>query len=311
MDTDSLSVWRNMTTEEQVAQETVHPEEFPGAMVVDSEGYIYGKTRKPEIRPDRIVLEVYKERSVDESYPDITALKSILLSAVRKTFGKPTMQDLYAQIRKETGKSEFTDENLIEYAKRKGIPVPMIKGSKNLEEKKGTVESADIDAIGKTDLGICILLKRPLEAAQRGLKPAKIVPFRPYHELGPKMVVDARAKILGYAADMFLNSLGEPQIKLKKKGAVEQEIPDTQALENFLLSHGEKRDRLYKVVADSFHLKQVTPQHLVTWAQQQGYHIPMKKSLESKELEFQYLLPWKAIRKIGDVVILDSPIETA
>src|SRR5712692_4519870 len=109
-----------MTFEEPVVRETVHPEEFPGALVIDSEGYIYGKTRKPEIRPDRIVLEVYRERTVDESSPDIPALKNQLLSMVKKTFGKPTMQDLYAQIRKETGKAQFSDDEIVEYSKRKG-----------------------------------------------------------------------------------------------------------------------------------------------------------------------------------------------
>ncbi len=180
---------------------------------------------------------------------------------------------------------------------------------KTIEEKKGNVESAEIDAIGKTDMGICILLKKPLEAAQRGLRSAKPVPFRPFHELGPKMVIDSRARIIGYAADIFLNNVGEPQIKLKKQGTVEQEVPDIQALESHLLSQGEKRDRLYKVVADAYHLKQVTPEHLVSWARQQGYQIPTKKAHEKRELEFQYLLPWKAIRKIGDIVLLDGPIE--
>lgn len=300
-----------MTSEEQVARETVHPEEFLGSLVIDSEGYIYGKTRKPEIRPDRIVLEVYRERTVEDSHPDIPALQNILVSMIKKTFGKPTMQDLYAQIRRETTKTQLSDEELLEYAKRKGVSIPMIKGSRIIEEKKGAVESPDIEAIGKTDLGVCILLKKPLEAAQRGLRSAKPVPFRPFHELGPKMIIDSRARIIGHAADIFLNSVGEPQIKLKKQGTVEQEVPDIQALESYLLSQGEKKDRLYKVVADAYHLKQVTPDHLVSWARQQGYQIPTKKAHEKRELEFQYLLPWKAIRKIGDVVLLDGPIEKA
>ena len=300
-----------MSSEEPVIRETVHPEEFPGAIVIDSEGYIFGKTRKPEIRPDRIVIEVYRERSVDEAYPDVPALKNILVGMIKKTFGKPTIQDLYAQIRKETGKAQFSDEELVEIAKRKGISIPMIKGSKTLEEKKGAVESADIDAIGKTDLGVCILLKKPFEAAQRGLRSSKPVPFRPFHELGPKMVIDSRARIIGHAADIFLNSVGEPQIKLKKQGTVEQDVPDIQALESYLLSQGEKRERLYKVVASAYNLKQVTPDHLVSWARQQGYQIPTKKAHEKRELEFQYLLPWTTIRKIGDVVLLERPIETA
>lgn len=300
-----------MTSEEPITRETVHPEEFPGAVVVDSEGYIYGKTRKPEIRPDRIVLEVYRERAIDESYPDIPALKNILVSMVKKTFGKPTMQDLYAKMRQESGKAQFSDDEIVEYAKKKGVTIPMIKGTKTVEEKKGAIESPEIDAIGKTDMGICILLKKPLEAAQRGVRSARPVPFRPFHELGPKMVIDARARIIGYAADIFLNSAGEPQIKLKKQGSVEQEVPDIQALENYLLSQGEKRERLYKVVADSLHVKQATAEHLPIWARQQGYNVPMKKASEKRELEFQYLLPWKTIRKIGDVVLLDMPIEKA
>lgn len=301
-----------MTTKEPlIREETIHPEEFSGALVVDSEGYIYGKTRKPEIRPDRITLEVYGERTVEESYPDMQALKNLLLQTVKKTFGKPTMQDLYAQIAMELGKPQFSDEEILEYAKRRGIPVPMIKGIRTVEERKGTVESAEIDAIGKTDLGICVLLKKPFEAAQRGVKSIKPVPFRPYHELGPKIVIDSRARITGYAADILLNSLGEPQIKLKKQGSVEQDVPDVRALENYLLSKGEKRERLHKVVAAALHLKQVTPEDLVRWAQQQGYQIPMKKAQEKRELEFQYLLPWKIIRRIGDVVLLDTPIERA
>src|SRR5712692_9387636 len=133
-----------MTSEEQVARGTVHPEEFLGSLVIDSEGYIYGKTRKPEIRPDRIVLEVYRERTVEDSHPDIPALQNILVSMIKKTFGKPTMQDLYAQIRKETTKTQLSDEELLEYAKRKGVSIPMIKGSRIIEEKKGAVESPDI-----------------------------------------------------------------------------------------------------------------------------------------------------------------------
>lgn len=301
-----------MTTEDLLGrEELVHPEEFPGALVVDSEAYIYGRTRKPEIRPDRIALEVYREKTVEESFPDVAALKTALLGLVRKTFGKPSMQDLYKLMQRELNKPGFADEDFVEYAKKKNIIVPMIHSTKLVEEKKGTVETGDIDAIGKSDLGICLLLKKPLEAQARGLKPSKAVPFRSFQELGPKMVIDASARILGSASDIWINKFGEPQIKLKKEARLEAEVPDIEALERHLLSQGEKRERLYRVVAEAFNVKQASPEHLVQWAKNQGYSVPTKKSHETRELEFQYLIPWKKIRRIGDVVLLDIPIEKA
>ena len=61
------------------------PEELKDAVVIDSEGYVYGYVEGLEVRHDEVLLKVYWKRRVRKTKIDVEALRRELFKAYMKT----------------------------------------------------------------------------------------------------------------------------------------------------------------------------------------------------------------------------------
>ncbi|MCD6262992.1 hypothetical protein J7L60_01075, partial [Candidatus Bathyarchaeota archaeon] len=106
-------------------------EELLDALVVDSEGHIVGRVGSFVVTPRTIIVKLYELEKKSRTEPDEEELVKRLMEAVPKKKGllskAPSLEDLYADVRKELGKEateEVTLEDLVRYAEVKGVEVP-------------------------------------------------------------------------------------------------------------------------------------------------------------------------------------------
>ncbi|MCP8305145.1 MAG: hypothetical protein H3Z50_06760, partial [archaeon] len=79
----------------------LRPAELIGALVVDSEGYIYGSVVKIEIKPEGPTFKIKSTKNVKELVPDTDALEQVLIKDLKNKFAVSTVQDLYKYVAKE------------------------------------------------------------------------------------------------------------------------------------------------------------------------------------------------------------------
>jgi len=288
------------------------PEELVDALVVDSEGYIYGYVDSVTVKEGKFALKVYIKKATTQSVADVEALKTVLLGTVKKMIGKPTMDDLYRKIMKDTGAKAINDDVLIKYATQRNIPVPKKDVPTFAHEEKEIIPWDKIASMDRTDIGVCILLKEPLEADLRGINIQKEIPHRTYHELGAMTVIDSTGKIVGVVAGLKFDVKG-PALQLKKQTQVRQNIVDIAELEGILIARTNMpREKLYDQIRASFNLANVsavTSEHITSWARSGGYTIPTKEVVQMKDVHYTFTVPWERIKKLGEVILLDKPIE--
>lgn len=301
-----------MARDKTKGPKTYAPEELVDALIVDSEGYIWGYVDSVTVQKGRPVVKTYEKEVISETVTDLDELKTALLPTVKKILGKPNLDDLYRQIRKEMEVDEVTDEILEEYASKKGIRVPKKKTQKVKRKAKGTVAWKNIACINSTKLGTCMLLEVPKEASRRGVKVKGKVPYRSHEEIEPKSVIDAEGKIVGRVKGLRYNAQG-PNLQLACNISI-RSIDEGAVVDRILQQddYSMNEDELYEKIADDLDLggkQDVTPEKMVEWAKEKGYSISDEEIMKMREIKHEYIIPWRDIRKIGDVVLLEKTID--
>ncbi|MEM2872880.1 MAG: hypothetical protein QXD82_01780 [Nitrososphaerales archaeon] len=284
------------------------PSELVGALVVDSEGYIYGHVVKVDIKPEGPFFKVKSLKSVQEQVPDIDALRQTLLRDHKEKHGISNVQELYKFIANELKIQSLTENDLINYAKLKEVKMPMREVLREVEEEKPDIRLNDVEAMNRSDLGSCILVKNPIESTIRGIEPQKALPYQKEENLKGKHVIDNSAKILGKVHGILMSPEGL-SIQVCKEIMVTKLVPDISQLKKRIFSEIRPKELVKHMESLGFEQPQdLTDDKIVEYAKMRGYEIPT--NLVSNKTVFLYKssVPWHQIRKIGDVVLLNKTL---
>jgi sporulation protein YlmC with PRC-barrel domain len=284
------------------------PVELIGSMVVDSEGYVYGRVAKIEIRPEGPAFKITSVKTIKESIPDIDALTQSLLEDFKSKYSIFSIQELYKFVAKELKVQSVTENDLISYAKLKEITIPIKEVSKDVEEEKPSIRLDDIEAMNKSEFGSCILLKTSIEAMMRGIEPNKPVLYQDEESLKEKLVIDNSGKILGKVHGIVMGAEGL-RVVVSKESVVRKLVPDMVLLKKKLLSENTTRD----IVKDMKNLGfqspgELTDEKLVAYAKMRGYEIPTRLESVKAILLYKTSVPWEQLGRIGDVVLLKKTL---
>ena len=290
----------------------IEEEEFIGTLVVDSEGYICGRVASFEITPDRVLMRLYKEVDEKKEVVDVEKLKEMLMMSLFNKVSPKHEEKLYKKVRKELklpSKAPVTEKELMTFARLLGLDIPTKKvRSTSRVSVDEPVDMELIEQVNESPLGKAVILKEPWEARRRGVPIVEGVPYKSTEEVRGKLVLDSTAKIIGHAQKILI---GRPLgLRVALKAYREEEEVDFEALMGVLSSRFKNPKALFKQIARDLGIKpdQVTRDHILSWAEMAGVEIPKKKvrKLVTKNI---LDLPWMAIRKIGDVILLNKSLE--
>jgi sporulation protein YlmC with PRC-barrel domain len=302
-------------------------DELIDSVVVDSEGYIYGRIGKIDIKEDAVTLLVYEARPDERTVLNIEALKEELLKKVKLNLSAKVQklspnEILNTNIRRELNlktDAPLSDQHFVNYAERTGVEITYRKAAEERREPKGNVRLEDVKAVGvstvgtkeATDVMKIILLREPREAAFRRIPVQKGVAFRSTDALKDKLVIDAKGLALGYVDSvvLFQNTLGIRIYSLKPSDSVSLSWlikyldgagrPDiVEALvKYFRVETGNHFYRMTKIELEDFMKKS----KLV-------FKVPDELLIDRSVKDFMMDIPWNVVAKIGDVAVLHKTL---
>jgi sporulation protein YlmC with PRC-barrel domain len=174
-------------------------DEIRDAMVVDSEGFVYGYVKNIHIIDSSVRLAIYTIFKMNEPVVDAEKLVSTLAKKVSLTGNEPL-------------------EILVSIARREGLDIPYIVAEKELEMLKGFVsideiQLIDIKRVSVDDMDTAvkvILLSTPREAVFRGLPVQVSSPTYRTEQILNKLVVSLSRGVIGICKDVVIapKSLG-------------------------------------------------------------------------------------------------------
>lgn len=286
-------------------------EQLLKSIVIDAEGRLVGYVGRLVAEPRELGLLVYKARDEKVSVVDSVALRNLLMTFLtrRKFIGKASLEDLKRELKRETGVEEVNDRAMVGYAMKMNLEIPRKEVVQAVEDEIGKVSWSDILSIGETEMGVCILLKKAFFNSQNKFDedPA----YLPADEVKDKQVIDSAGRILGVAADI-LYSVEGPGLKIVKRSLQTSYIPDINALEDTLITTYAYRENLIDIITKTLQANReraIEPDTLLAFARRTGLQIPMKKVVVNEDSENYLVVPWKDIRKMGEVVLLRKNIE--
>jgi len=301
-------------------------DELLESMIIDSEGYIYGKVDKINIDEGKIVLVAYESKPDVKMEADVDSLKKELLKNVQITFNARLHRLAPAEILAKNIQTELklgieeplTDQHYVKYAERLGISMPHTKVSVERKEPKGTVNLQEIKTIRITVIGKeketkvykVILLQKPREAAFRKIPVQEKVPYRSTEAIKDKLVLDADGNTLGYVDSvvLFQNTLGIRVYLSKTSGQVSLSLLNRHLEE---IGRPDVAKSLQKHFAEpGAHRYAVNIEDIEDFMESKGHTFILPKSVMMSQSvkEFVADIPWDQIHKIGDVVLLKTTL---
>ena len=280
-------------------------EEIIDSLVIDSNGFIVGYVKDIIINPpNKVSLRIYKTKEESKIIIDFDALHSLLLQKIKKRFGKKTIKDLYEEIEKEM-KEKVSEQILIKYAEMKSIEIPKKEIIEKIEVDVGEVSWEDIENINESIFGVCILLKKGFFEGKEAISY-----YVPENEIVGKMVIDKDARIIGNVADVLysINGLG---IKIVQKRVGSNLIPNIEELKRLLIVTYASEENLAENISSLLKIPKdlaLRDNYVLDFAKRTGVEIPMKEVTLEEEQEYPKIIPWKEIKTIGDVVLLNKSI---
>jgi len=298
-------------------------DELIDSIVIDSEGYIYGKVGNIDIEENEIRLLVYEAKPDERTVPDIDATKKELLKKTDLTFVEKLQKTspydaLTLNIQKEFGLrlgETPKDEHFLKYAEKLGIEIPYVKVVQDRKEPKGFITLAEVKAIKVAKIGTkesldlmkVVLLQNPKEATFRKIPLQKVVPFRKTETIRDKLVIDAKGLTIGEvdAVVLFHDTPGIRVYSSKPNDSVSlsllirylDKIGRPDAVESLLKYFKiETDDRVYRIRMND----------LEDFMKKMKFKFRISEDLliDRSVKEFVMDIPWKMVHKIGDVILL-------
>jgi len=301
-------------------------DELLDALIIDSEGYVYGKVERVNIKEDEVTLLAYEDMPDEKTSIDVASLKEELLKGTKKTLlsrirRANSAEILAGHIRKELElkpSEELNDDHYVKYAQRLDFPTPYAKTSVDRKEQKGTVNLSEVKTIKITVMGKdkdtrvikAVILHDPKEAAFRKIPVQETVTYRGTNAVRDKLVLDAEGTALGYTDSVVLFH-GTPGIRvyaLRMSGKVNLNL-----LVKYLEESGQGNvvALLRKHFANlESHRYTVETDELEDFMYQMRivFRLPEKLVTDQRAKEFVADIPWNSIHKIGDVILLNSTL---
>jgi sporulation protein YlmC with PRC-barrel domain len=302
-------------------------DELLDSIVLDSEGYIYGKVGKIDIKEDKISLLVYETKPDERTAVDIDFVREELLKGVKLPFTARLQRLSRSEVLARNIQEEFdlkqeeplTDEHYIKYAERLGIEIPYKKIAEGRKEPKGNMTLNDVKTIGITTLGTgersrvikIILLNEPKEAEFRKIPVQKKVSYRDTKMIRDKLVVDSSGLAVGYTDSVVLFS-DSPGIR------VYSSKPTDSVRLSWLFLHLEKigRPDIIEAIKKYFEIERGSYVYRVMMEDLKDFmrntkitfKVPENLLLDRSVKEFLMDIPWGILHKVGDVVLLRTTL---
>jgi len=302
-------------------------DELLDSIVIDSEGYIYGKVGKIIVKEDEICFSIYETKPDERTVVDIDTLQEELLKRVKLSFTaklqKLSRFEILSQnIRKEFGlKSEepLIDQHYMNYSEKLGIEIPYKKVMEERKEPKGTITLSEVRTIGISTIGMkekptlikVILLHEPKEAKFRKIPVQKSISFRGTETLRDRLVIDPEGFTLGYVDSMVMFR-HMPGIRIYKAK------PTDSVSLSWLFRHLEKigRPDIIEALDKYFgtergsHIYHVSMDDLEEFMRKTKltFKIPDTVLYDQRVKEFIMDIPWDVVHKIGDVILLKQTL---
>jgi hypothetical protein len=170
-------------------------DEIRDAMVIDSEGFIYGYVKDLQVLEEDVGLAVYISSRVNEPVVDVEKLQSILSSRASLRGDEPL-------------------ELLVSLARRDGLDIPYKVAEKEVKWLKGFVPVSEIQLIDIKRISVdnidslikVILLKTPREAIFRGLPARGPKPVYRVDQVLNKIIVSMSRGVLGIAKEVVIGA---------------------------------------------------------------------------------------------------------
>jgi len=170
-------------------------DEIRDAMVIDSEGFIYGYVKDLQVLEEDVGLAVYISSRVNEPVVDVEKLQSILSSRASLRGDEPL-------------------ELLVSLARRDGLDIPYKVAEKEVKWLKGFVPVSEIQLIDIKRTSVdnidslikVILLKTPREAIFRGLSARGPKPVYRVDQVLNKIIVSMSRGVLGIAKEVVVGA---------------------------------------------------------------------------------------------------------
>lgn len=298
-------------------------DELLDSIVVDSDGYIYGKVEKINIKEDKIDLLVYETKPDERTVVNIEAVKEELLKRVKLTITTKLQRLSHHEVLAQNVQKEFglkpeeplTDQHYIKYAERLEIEVPYKKVTEERREPKGIVTLREVKTIRISTIGTgeksrvikVILLHEPKEAKFRKIPVQKTIPYRDTKMIRDKLVLDASGLAVGYV-DSIVLFRDTPGIRIYSSKPT-----DSVGL-SWLFSHLEKigRPDIIEAIRKYFEMERGAHVYRVRMDDLEDFMSKTKLSFKVPEdvflgrsvKELVMDIPWDIMHKIGDVVLL-------
>ncbi len=298
-------------------------DELLDSTVIDSEGYIYGKVGKINIKEDEIGLLVYEAKPDERTEVDMETVKEELFKRVKLTFTArlqrlPPHEVLAQNVKREIGlepEETLTDQHYTKYAERLGIETPYRKVTEERREPKGVVGLREVKTITISTIGTkeksrvikVILLNEPKEANFRKIPVQKTIPYRNTEMIRDKLVLDASGLAVGYVDSVVLFR-NTPGIRIYSSK------PTDSVSLSWLFSHLEKIGRpdiigaikKYFDIERGAHVYRVKMDDLDDFMKRTKlpFKVPEDVFLGRSVKEFVMDIPWDVVHKVGDAVLL-------
>ena len=298
-------------------------DELLDSVVVDSEGYIYGKVEKIKIKEDEIGLLVYESKPDARTVIDMDTLKEELLKRTKLAFTAKLQRLSLPEVLAQNIQTEFdlrheeplTDQHYIKYAEKLGIEIPYKKVTEERREPKGIVTLREVKTIRVSTLGTAekssaikiILLHKPKEAEFRKIPVQKTIPYRSTEMIRDKLVLDASGLAVGYV-DSFVLFRNTPGMRIYSS-----KLTDSVSL-SWLSRHLEKigRPDIIEAIKKYFEIERGSHVYRVRMDDLEDFMRKTKLTFKVSERvfldrnvkEFLMDVPWDIVHKIGDVVLL-------
>ena len=293
-------------------------DQLKDTLVIDSAGYICGWISSFEVKPQKIVVNIYNYETQSEEVLDQKVLLQRLVEferrfkpskgLFRRKLDQAYVRTLVRDALKIPADQAVSEDHFVEYAKKQGLTIPrkQVETRKRVEIRD-IVDWQHVSRVGFTDLSKCALLTEPIEAKRRGISVKKDVPFKDTEYLEGRMVIDAEAKHFGSAVRLLIGL--PPGILVNREHIVKREAPDLQRLKASLIPAEYRNERaLDSQIKHDMELTTVTDQDLLEWAD--GNDLPIPTTIEQrKEVERELPISWEKVSCIGDVVVLNDTIE--
>jgi sporulation protein YlmC with PRC-barrel domain len=286
-----------------------------GSLVVDSDGYIYGKVSDISVEAERLGIVVYEELAQEEKKVNQERLvQELVTEHLKKTYSEKNLRELVKRVKEfKDIKTEPVLQDFVDYANHVGQPIPYEVIPGKVQRTKDNVQWDEVASISKTSLGRIILLRHPLEAERIGAKGRDRPPFMKSEDVKGKRILDNRGYYIGDAKEICFGEDG-PGVLITSFSKQQKTVVDMPTLrqkisEYFKGNEREMRSAITQALALS-EQSSLSDDQIFAWAKAGNFPIPTTVVESVQEQPLNLFVKWSDVDKVADVIILKHAVDS-